>query len=85
MRGSSKRLATELILRNNKGSPGLLKRYVGTTLGVVIEAGDSNLVNEYVIRSEEATTVLTQLAEAYVRFELSRLYAPSKHLITAFS
>ncbi len=67
-------LATELLLRNNEGRAGHLEQYVGAALSTVVEAGDSGLVNEYVIRSEGSAKVLTQLAEAYTRFEPSRPY-----------
>ncbi|MFC3627778.1 helix-turn-helix domain-containing protein [Vogesella amnigena] len=71
-------LATELLLRNNEGRAGLLDRYVGAALGTVVEASDSSLVNEYVIRSEGDAKVLAQLAEAYARFEPSQPYAPQE-------
>lgn len=71
-------LAAELLLRNNKGQAGRLNGYVGTALSVVVEAGDSSLVNDYVTRSEDSAEVLAQLAEAYARFESSRPYAPQE-------
>lgn len=71
-------LATELLLRNNEGQAGHLDQYVGAALSAVVEAGDSNLVNEYVIRSEGSAKVLAQLAEAYARFEPSRPYTPEE-------
>lgn len=71
-------LATELLLRNNEGRAGHLEQYVGAALSAVVEAGDSSLVNEYVIRSEGSARVLAQLAEAYTRFEPSRPYTPQE-------
>jgi transcriptional regulator with XRE-family HTH domain len=67
-------LATELLVRNHEGRAGVLEHYVGAALSAVVEVGDSNLVNEYVIRSEGSPRVLAQLAEAYTRFEPSRSY-----------
>lgn len=67
-------LATELLLRNNEGRAGHLEHYVGAALSAVVEAGDSSLVDDYVIRSEGSPRVLAQLAEAYTRFEPSRPY-----------
>ncbi|QOZ83025.1 MULTISPECIES: helix-turn-helix domain-containing protein [Chromobacterium] len=69
-------LATELLLRCNEGRGGHLDQYVGAALGVVVAAGDSNFVDEYISRSEEDAKVLAQLAEAYMRFESSRPYTP---------
>lgn len=71
-------LATELLLRNNEGRAGRLDQYVGAALSAVVEAGDSSLVNEYVIRSEGSAKVLAQFAEAYTRFESSRPYTPQE-------
>lgn len=71
-------LATELLLRNNEGRAGCLDQYVGAALSAVVEAGDSILVNEYIIRSEGSAKVLAQLAEAYARFEPSRPYTPEE-------
>jgi hypothetical protein len=71
-------LATELLLRNNEGRAGHLEQHVGAALSAVVEAGDSSLVNEYVIRSEGSAKVLAQLAEAYTRFEPSRPYTPQE-------
>jgi len=71
-------LATELLLRNNEGRAGHLEDYIGAALSAVVEAGDSSLVNEYVIRSEGSPRVLAQLAEAYTRFEPSRPYTPQE-------
>jgi transcriptional regulator with XRE-family HTH domain len=71
-------LATELLLRNSEGRAGRLDQYVGAALSTVVEAGDSSLVNEYVVRSEGSAKVLAQLAEAYTRFELSRSYTPQE-------
>jgi transcriptional regulator with XRE-family HTH domain len=71
-------LATELLLRNNEGRAGYLDQCVGAALSAVVEAGDSSLVNEYVIRSEGSARVLAQLAEAYTRFEPSRPYTPQE-------
>ncbi|SFV11392.1 Restriction endonuclease [Pseudoduganella namucuonensis] len=67
-------LATELLLRNNETRAGHLAPYVGKALSIVVEAGDSSLVNDYVARSEGSAEVLAQLAEAYARFEPSRPY-----------
>lgn len=69
-------LATELLLRNNEGRAGRLAAYVGAALSAVVEAGDSSLVDEYVIRSKGSDKVLSQIAEAYARFESSRPYTP---------
>lgn len=71
-------LATEVLLRNNEGRAGHLEQYVGTALSAVVEAGDSSLVNEYVICSEGSDKVMAQLAEAYARFEPSRPYTPQE-------
>jgi transcriptional regulator with XRE-family HTH domain len=71
-------LATELLLRDNEGRAGRLDQYVGAALSAVVEAGDSSLVNEYVIRSKGSAKVLAQLAEAYTRFEPSRPYTPQE-------
>lgn len=71
-------LATDLLLRNNEGRAGHLEHYIGAALSAVVEAGDSSLVNEYVIRSEGSPRVLAQLAEAYTRFEPSRPYTPQE-------
>jgi GNAT superfamily N-acetyltransferase len=67
-------LATELLLRDQEHRAGLLEQYVGTALSVVVEAGDSSLVDGYVLRSEGTPKVLAQLAEAYARFEPPRPY-----------
>lgn len=71
-------LATELLLRNSEGRAGHLDQYVGAALSAVIEAGDSSLVNDYVLRSEGSSKVLAQLAEAYSRFEPFRPYTPQE-------
>jgi transcriptional regulator with XRE-family HTH domain len=71
-------LATELLLRNNESEAGHLAPYVGKALSVVVEAGDSDLVRDYVARSEGSAEVLAQLAEAYVRFEPLRPYTPQE-------
>ena len=67
-------LATEVLLRDQLHRAGLLEQYVGTALGAVVEAGDSSLVDEYVLRSEGTSKVLAQLAEAYARVEPPRPY-----------
>ena len=51
---------------------------MGVSLSAVVEAGDSNLVNDYVARSEGSPIVLAQLAEAYARFEPTRSYTPQE-------
>lgn len=71
-------LASELLLRNNEGRAGRLDQYVGAALSTLVEAGDSCLVNAYVVRSERSDKVLAQLAEAYTRFEPSRPYTPQE-------
>lgn len=71
-------LATELLLRNNESQAGHLTPYVGKALSVVVETGDSDLVSDYVARSEGFAEVLAQLAEAYARFEPSRPYTPQE-------
>jgi len=71
-------LATELLLRNDAGSIGRLDQYVGAALSAVVNAGDANLVNEYVIRANGSAKVLAQLAEAYARFETFRPYTPQE-------
>lgn len=71
-------LATELLLRNNEGRSGRLANHVGAALSAVVEAGDSSLVNDYVVRSAGSAKVLAQLAEAYMRFEPSRPYTPQE-------
>lgn len=71
-------LATELLQRNNECQAGQLAPYVGKALSVVVEAGYSDLVMDYVARSEGSAEVLAQLAEAYSRFEPSRSYTPQE-------
>jgi transcriptional regulator with XRE-family HTH domain len=54
---SAPSLATELLLRNNESQAGHLAPYVGKALSVVVEAGDSDLVRDYVARSEDSAEV----------------------------
>ncbi|MDD1138514.1 helix-turn-helix domain-containing protein [Pseudomonas sp. TNT2022 ID233] len=71
-------LAVELLRRNNEGQVGKLAPYVGKALSVAIEADHSELVIDYVDRSEGSTDVLAQLAEAYARYEPGRSYTPQE-------
>lgn len=71
-------LATELLLRKRNAQAGRLDRYVGTALSVVVESGDSSLVNEHIARSDGSAEALAQLAEAYSRFVPSRTYTPQE-------
>lgn len=75
---SANGLATELLRRNNEGRAGRLDQHVGAALSAVVEAGDSDLVNGYVMRSEVSASALAQLADAYMRFEPSRPYTPQE-------
>lgn len=75
---SAQGFATELLLRNNEGRAGRLEQHVGAALSIVVEAGDSSFVNEYIIRSTGAAKVLAQLAEAYSRFKPTRSYTPKE-------
>ncbi|RKS23768.1 restriction endonuclease [Pseudomonas sp. WPR_5_2] len=71
-------LAIELLRRNTECSVGQLAPFVGKALSVAIETGNSDLVVDYVTRSEGSAEVLAQLAEAYTRFEPSRPYTPQE-------
>ncbi|AKZ64654.1 XRE family transcriptional regulator [Herbaspirillum hiltneri N3] len=71
-------LATELLLKNKEEKAGQLALYVGKALSIVIENGDSQLLNEYLNRSEGSDEVMAQLAEAYARFSSSRAYTESE-------
>lgn len=71
-------LATELLQRDQERQAGLLEQYVGTALSAIVEAGDSSLLDDYVLRSEGTPKVLAQLAEAYTRFEAQRPYTPQE-------
>ncbi|MBV8037651.1 hypothetical protein [Roseateles sp.] len=71
-------LASELLVRDSEGRAGALEPYVGAALTAIVEAGDSKLLNDYMTRSEASAKVLTQLAQAYARYEPSRSYTPSE-------
>lgn len=66
--------ATEVLIRDVNGQVGLLAPYVGKALSVTIENGATNIVSDYVARSDGSAKVLAQLAEAYTRLESSRPY-----------
>ncbi len=75
-------LAAELLRRNSECQVGHLAPFVGKALSVAVETGHSELVMDYVGRSEGSTEVMAQLAEAYARFEPSRSY--TQHEIALF-
>lgn len=71
-------LAAELLRRNSEGQVGHLAPYIGKALSVAVEEECSELVMDYVGRSEGSAEVLAQLGEAYARFEPSRSYTPEE-------
>lgn len=71
-------LAAELLRRNCEGQVGHLAPYIGKALSVAVEEECSELVMDYVGRSEGSAEVLAQLGEAYARFEPSRSYTPEE-------
>lgn len=74
----SPRLAKEVLLRNDAGEAGQLSGFAGAALSSIVTAGDSELLAEYVERSESSLEALGQLTEAYLRFEPSRPYTDAE-------